>query len=373
MDTIQTETKSKRLMSIDAVRGLDMLFISGGGAFISKLHGVTGHCWIDALAVQMEHAEWNGFTFFDFIFPLFLFISGVSLTFSLTRNLEKGATKKFLYEKEFKRMVILIILGLIYKNTPIHIFEPSTLRYSSVLGRIGIATFVTTLLFLNFNSRQRLMWAFGILLAYYAAMFLVPVPGYGAGNLTLEGNFAGWIDRMVVPGRLKQGVFDENGFTTDFPALVITIFGAWAGEMLRNKNTDDRRKLLHMATAGIALMAIGLVWGLHFPINKHLWSSSFISLTSGMAFLTMALFYWLIEVRSYRKWAFAFVVIGMNSLAMYYINHFVDFRHTAHRLFDGVLVIVDKSYHPSIIAFIALILLWFVLYCMYRKKIFIKV
>ena len=271
-------------------------------------------------------------------------------------------------------MVILIVLGLIYKNTPIHIFEPSTLRYSSVLGRIGIATFVTTILFLNFNSRQRLMWAFGILLAYYAAMFLVPVPGYGAGNLTLEGNFAGWIDRMVVPGRLKDGgIFDENAFTTDFPALCITIFGAWAGEILRNASTNDKRKLRNMTIVGIALIAIGLVWGQHFPINKHLWSSSFITLTSGMAFLTMALFYWLIEVRDYRKWAFPFVVIGLNSIAMYYINHFISFRYTAGRLFDGVLVVLDEKWHPSIIAFIAMILLWFVLYCMYKKKIFVKV
>jgi len=259
----------RRLLSVDALRGFDMFFISGGGWFIVQLEGKTGMRWVDAVAQQMEHTAWHGFTFYDFIFPLFLFI-----------------------------------LGLIYKNSPIHFTEPSTIRFSSVLGRIGIATFVTTLLYLNFNNRQRLYWVAGILLAYYAALFLIPVPGYGAGDLSIEGNLTGWIDRHIMPGKLIQGIYDENALTADLPAVCITILGAWAGNIINRKNTSDPKKTWQLTLAGAVLLGLGLLWGLHFPVNKHLWSSSFILLTSGLGFLVLALFFFIIEVRNYRRWAF---------------------------------------------------------------------
>ncbi len=373
MEVKKTVAKSKRLLSIDALRGFDMLLISGGGAFLYYLHGKTNLHWVDVLAIQMEHSTWNGFYFYDFIFPLFLFISGVSLSFSLKRNREKGVEKPQLYKKGFKRMVVLMLLGLIYKNSPIHIFEPSSIRYVSVLGRIGIATFVTTVLYLNFSATKRLFWVIGILLAYYAALFLVPVPGYGAGNLTIEGNLVGWIDRSLMPGILHQKIYDENGILTQLPALCLTVLGAWAGDILNNKKITENRKVVNLIIIGVSSIVIGLVWNLHFPINKRLWSSSFIALTGGMAFLAMALFYWTIDVLNYQKWAFFFKVIGMNSLVIYFANEFIDFRYTAARLFDGVLVIFDERFHQSIIALLALGLVWLFLYFLYRNKLFLKI
>ncbi len=368
-----TVAKSKRLLSIDALRGFDMLFISGGGAFIYYLHGKTSLAWVDALAIQMEHTTWNGFTFYDFIFPLFLFISGVSVSFSLKRNIEKGVPKSQLYKKAFIRMVVLMLLGFIYKNSPVHIFAPSTLRYSSVLGRIGIATFATTLLYLNFSATKRLFWVIGILLAYYAALFLIPVPGFGAGDISFEGNLVGWFDRSFMPGILHQKIYDENAILTQFPALTLAVLGAWAGDILNSKNLSENRKVIKMVIIGVSSIIIALIWNMHFPINKRLWSSSFIALTGGMAFLTMALFYWLIDVLNYRKWAFVFKVIGMNSLVIYFANHFIDFRFTAAKLFDGVLVILDERWHESIIALLALGLVWLFLYFLYRNKMFLKI
>ncbi len=370
---MKTPGKSGRLLSVDALRGFDMFFISGGGLFIMQLQGKTGMQWVDTLAGQMEHTVWNGFTFFDFIFPLFLFISGVSLSISLTRHLEKGMEKKELYKKAFRRMIILYLLGLIYKNSPMHILEPSTIRFSSVLGRIGIATFITTLLYLNYNGRQRLYWVAGILLAYYAALFLIPVPGYGAGHLTLEGNLTGWIDRHIMPGRLIQGIYDENALTADLPAACLTVLGAWAGDIIYRQKYSDNNKVLRLTMIGAILMGTGLIWNLHFPINKRLWSSSFISLTGGIAFLTLALFFWLIEVRKYRKWAFFFKVIGINSLTIYYVYHFINFDYTSRKLFDGIFILFDEKWHNVLVSIGTIALVWSFLYFLYRKKVFIKV
>ena len=365
--------KNKRLLSIDALRGFDMFFISGGASFLYLIKGKTDLAWVNFLVEQVEHPAWNGFTFFDFIMPLFLFISGVSLSFSLSRNLMKDVSKSDLYKKAFKRMLILIVLGIIYKNAPIPLFEPSKIRFSSVLGRIGIATFITTLLYLNYTNKQRLYWISGILIAYYAALFLIPVPGYGAGDLSFEGNLVGWIDRGIMPGRLSQGTFDQLAITTHLPSICLTIFGAWAGEILQNQSFNNNKKLLNLVITGTLIVAIGLVWSLHFPINKHLWTSSFILLTSGLGFLILALFFWLIDVLGYRKWAFFFKVIGVNSLVIYFAYSFINFGYTSNKIFGGLLSPIDEKWHEALISIGSLGLVWLFLYILYRNKIFVKI
>lgn len=363
----------KRLLSIDALRGFDMLLIAGGGAFVSLLHGKTGWRWVDAIAEQFEHPTWNGFTFYDFIFPLFLFIAGVSLTFSIRSAKQKGFTNKQIYRKVFIRMLVLILLGILYKNAPVPIFEPSNIRFGSVLGRIGLATFVTTLLLLNYNWRKRIYWIAGILLSYYAMLFLIPVPGYGAGDLSFEGNLVGWFDRTFMPGRLLQGTYDELAILTQFPAMCLTIFGSLAGEWLQEESISDQRRVSTLIGAGLILMLLGLVWSIHLPINKHLWTSSFILLTAGLANIFLALFYWMIEVMGWSKWAFFFKVIGMNSLLIYLGYRFIDFNYTSELLFSGVYNISAEKWHPVFRAVGALILIWTGLYIMYRNKIFVKV
>ncbi len=366
--------ESKRLLSIDALRGFDMFFISGGGTFLVLLNGKTGLAWVDELARQLHHVEWEGFVFYDFIFPLFLFIAGVSLSFSLTKGTEMGMGKKELYKKVFIRMLILIGLGIIYKNQPIKFFDPSQIRFVSVLGRIGIACMATALLFLNYNFKQRLLWIAGILVGYYGLLFLAPVPGYGPGDLSIEGNIVGWFDRMFLPGRLHNGggIYDENGLPTQLPALCITVFGSIAGDVLRMEISGNRKTML-LAVGGLIVMVIGLIWGLHFPIVKKLWSSSFIMLTSGMAIMLLALFYWIIDVKGYRKWAFPFKVIGMNSLTIYFVYGFVNFRYTSERLFGGLYAPLDEKWHEVFEAFGAMVLVWLFLYVLYRQKFFIKI
>lgn len=364
---------SRRLLSIDTLRGFDMLMIAGAGAFISLLHGKTDWAWVDAVALQFEHPAWNGFTFYDFIFPLFLFIAGLSLPFSLNKGLELGMNKSELYRKAFKRMLVLMALGILYKNAPIPFFEWSKIRVVSVLGRIGFAGFITTVLYLNFGFQKRIFWVAGLLLFYYAALFLIPVPGYGAGDLSFEGNLTGWIDRTFLPGRLHQVTYDELGLFTQMPALCLTILGSLAGDMLRRANDTDYKKLTNLAVAGVICLVIAGIWSLHFPINKHLWTSSFIMLTGGMAFLTFALFYWVIDILQLRGWTFFFVVIGMNSLTIYLAYRLINFEYTSRLLLEGLYIHTAEKWHPVFQSLGALGLVWVFLYILYRLKIFVKV
>ncbi|PZV83266.1 putative acyltransferase [Algoriphagus aquaeductus] len=367
------ELKTNRLISIDALRGFDMLMICGADAFFRSLEGKTSMTWLDSLAHQFEHPEWIGFTFYDFIFPLFLFVAGVSIPFSLWKLKEANAPKSQIYRKAFWRMMILIGLGILDKNAPFPFFDWEQIRLGSVLGRIGIAGFVTVVLFLNFNATKRLLIAAGILVLYYGAVFLVPVPGFGAGDLSFEGNLVGWFDRTFLPGRLLQGQFDELGILTTFPAICLTIFGAHAGEILRKINSSENQKLKELLITGLIFIGIALVWNLHFPIFKRMWTSSFIMLTSGLAFLSMGLFFLIIDFLKFQKWAFFFVVVGMNSLTIYMIYRFVNFRYTSRLLFEGLYKPLGENWMPVMESLGALLLVWLFLYFLYRKKIFFKV
>jgi predicted acyltransferase len=188
----------------------------------------------------------------------------------------------------------------------------------------------------------------------------------------MEGNLVGWIDRNFLPGRLLQKIYDENGLITQLPALCLTVMGSLAGDILRS-DRNEGKKLQILIMAGLAGIGIGLFWGLHFPINKHLWSSSFIMLTAGMAFLILSLFYYVIDVLKFQSWAFFFQVIGMNSLTIYLAYHFIDFEHTSHALFAGLYAPLPEQFHDALEALGALILVWSMMYFLYRKKIFIKI
>jgi len=369
----QLQQPSNRLVSIDALRGFDMLMICGADVFFSSFHGKTDWVWLNALAEQFEHPEWIGFAFYDFIFPLFLFLAGVSIPFSLGKAKAQNLPKKDIYRKAFTRMILLICLGLLYKNAPFPFFEWEKIRLGSVLGRIGIAGFVTVFLYLNLDSTKRILVAAGILLGYYAAIYLIPVPGFGAGDLSFEGNLVGWFDRTFLPGRLLQGTFDELGILTTFPAICLTIFGAHAGEILKHQKKTENQKLAQILLLGLALIGLALIWNLHFPIFKRMWTSSFILLTGGMAFLTLGVFYWIIDILKFKRWTFFFVVIGMNSLTIYLIYRFVNFRYTAKLLFEGLYKPFGEEWYSVFESLGAILLVWFFLYFLYRKKIFFKV
>ena len=370
--TSNANTTSGRLASIDALRGFDMLMISGGGAFIHLLGGKTGIGAVDAISAQLEHPPWHGFTFYDFIFPLFLFLAGTSLSFSLGRGVSSGIEKSELIKKVFTRMLILMFLGILDKNAPVDFFDPAHIRYGTVLGRIGLATFVVAILYLYFSWRVRMGIAFSILVLYYLTLLLVPAPGFSAGDFSFEGNLVGWIDRNFMPGILKQETYDELALLTQFPAICLTIFGSLSGDLLKH-NTSVFNKMKWLGIGGITLVILGLAWDVLFPINKHLWSSSFICLTAGMSFLFLMVFYWIIDVLGYQRWAFFFRVIGLNSLVIYLVMRFVDLNRSSKLLFEGIYKHFGEKWLDVFNALGALLIVWLFLYFLYRNKIFVRV
>ncbi|MCC8172919.1 MAG: DUF5009 domain-containing protein [Odoribacter sp.] len=223
---------SQRLLSLDTLRGFDMFFIMGGESLVIALNKLCPSGFTEALATQMRHKSWDGFAFYDMIFPLFLFIAGISFPFSYAKSVEKGKTKKQIYLNILRRCLILIFLGVVYNGLFKLDFE--NLRIASVLGRIGIAWAIAAVIYINFGLKSRLGISVIILLGYWALLALVPAPDVaGAEPFTLKGNLVGYVDRMILPGKLLGGTFDPEGILSALPAVVTAMLGMMAGEMVK--------------------------------------------------------------------------------------------------------------------------------------------
>ncbi len=368
----QTPAAPFRLASLDALRGFDMLWIVGGDVLVQALAKAFPGPFFGALDGQMRHVPWSGFHFYDLIFPLFLFLAGVTIPFSLVRRREAGEPLRCLYGKIAMRTGLLVLFGCVYNG--LLAFDFQQMRYASVLGHIGIAWGLAAVLALHVRPRGMLLWTGGLLLAYWAAMTLVPVPGYGAGVLTPEGNLAAWVDRHLLPGHLYGGVFDPEGLLCKIPAAALALLGVLAGEWLRApRPASGNQKTAGLAGAGAVALGLGALWGVWFPVNKALWTSSFVLVAGGLSLLLLALFYWVIDVRGFRRWSFPFAVIGMNAIAIYLGAEIVDFGHTAEYVFGGAAGLAGERLQPVLLAAGVLLVEWTVLYFLYRKKVFLKV
>ena len=248
---MSTTKPSNRLLSLDALRGFDMFWIIGGGSFFLALRDATGWKRLESIAGQLEHVPWEGFKAWDLIFPLFMFVSGVAIPFALLSKITKGAPRKSLVIKVIRRGVLLVLLGFVYNGIFQLEFGDPGFRFASVLGQIGLAyMFAALIVIFTRNYKFRLIWLGGILLGYAVIQNFIPVPGFGAGNLTREGSINGYIDQMLLPGRLYGGTFDPEGLLCIISAAGITLMGALAGEILRNKSWGDYKKLM-VLTIGI--------------------------------------------------------------------------------------------------------------------------
>jgi len=370
----ERKTKNERLLSLDALRGFDMLFIMGGGQIIIALADLTGLTCLAWAATQMHHEVWNGFHFYDIIFPLFLFVAGVSMPFSFAKRLSKGEPRSKIYRHIFQRMIILVIFGIICNG--FLWFEWGDIRYASVLARIGLGWFFAALIVFNSKPKWWPIWFGGILFFYWGIMMLIPVPGHGAGVLTQEGSLVGYIDRLLLPGKLYNGNHDPEGILSTIPAISTALLGAITGNFLRIPDTQIPRikKAMWMGIAGGVALLIGWSWGTVFPINKNLWTSSFVMFAGGMSLLLLALFYLIIDVWQFRRWAFFFVVIGMNSITIYMLQRgIINFNSSRDFFFGGLINSFSENWQPLITAICYTTVCWVFLYILYRKKIFLKV
>ena len=368
--------KSERLLSLDALRGFDLFWIVGGHGVLVALFKLTEWGWLGAIDAQLKHVDWNGFQAYDLIFPLFLFMAGVSTPYSLTRRLAEGARSEVI-RKVIQRGLILVLLGIIYNNG-LQWKGLENMRLGSVLGRIGLAGMFAQLIFVfNYETPKRLWaWLAGILLGYWAMLSFGHAPGFAAGDLTMEGNFASYVDRLLLPGKLHKGIHDPEGLLAVLPAIGNALLGILAGLWLRRsaEEVSGDRKAAGLALAGIVLLAVGGLWSFVFPLNKNLWTSSFVLWTCGWSSLLLASFYWLIDVRGWLK-AFGafFAVIGMNSVLIYMSGKFLNFDFTGQALFGGLA----RAFPPAVASVILVTgifaVKWLLFWFLKRQKIFLKV
>ena len=355
----------KRLYSLDALRGFDMFWITGGGELVVAIAGGT---W---LGQQMHHADWIGFHFEDLIFPLFMFISGVAISFSVKSKLEKNVPKYKLFRKALFRLGILFLLGVFYNGTFRNAFAQG--RIPSVLGQIAVGYFFAATIVIYFKSfRSRIIWLVGILTGIGILQLLVPVPGFGAGVLTREGCINGYIDRFLLDGRLYREMYDPEGFLCSISAVSVTLMGTIAGNILRNRKTTDWKKIGYMAGTGTGLILLALALSTFYPIIKKCWTASFDLLTGGISFLLLTLFYLIIDHWGIKKWAFFFRVIGMNSIFVYLFTRVIDVNRVA-EFFLGWLAKPMGESGEIVIVLGSVALVWLLLYYMYKKKIFLRV
>ena len=302
---------TERLVSLDAFRGFTMalmVLVNNAGS------GRDSY-------MQLRHSEWNGWTITDTVFPSFLWIVGVAITLSLGKRLDQGSPRSKLLAQVCRRSSILFALGLAVYAFP-H-FSLATQRILGVLQRIAICYLVASTIFLFTRLRGQICWLAGLLVAYWLLMTLVPVPGYGSGRLDVEGNFAHYVDQMVLGSHNYRHTktWDPEGIVSTIPSIATALLGVMAGHLLRlRRSLADRLKRLFLA--GVVLLAAGWICALWMPINKKLWTDSFCLFMAGLDFLVYAGFAWLIDGLGWRKPVKPLVILGMNAITIYMVSEF---------------------------------------------------
>jgi predicted acyltransferase len=373
-----------RLLSLDVFRGLTvaaMILVNNPGSW-------------STIYAPLKHAEWNGCTPTDLIFPFFLFIVGVSISYALGSKKDNTSQSKLLFTA-LKRALILFGLGLFLNLFPKVFIDPiealSTVRIPGVLQRIAIVFFVTALIFIKTNQKTQIRLFFGILIAYWALMTLVPVPAIGYANLEKETNLGAWLDRTILTEAhlwKSAKTWDPEGILSTLPAVATGLFGVLIGTWLRRKDREESVKISWMFSIGILAVILGLIWDLCFPINKALWTSSFVLYAGGLATIGLALCYWLIDVQGYKKGTTPFVVYGVNAITVFFLSGLIP------RILSMIMVTMpdgtpvnsriwmyETFYTPyftpinaSLAGAVTFILIWLlILWIMFKKDIIVKV
>ena len=360
---------SQRLMSLDALRGFDMFWIIGAEGLVEGLRKITDSGPIRLLADQLEHKSWEGFHFEDLIFPMFVFIVGVSLVFSLSKTIEQSGRTAAVV-RIIRRAALLYLLGLFYYGGFATPFE--RIRLLGVLQRIAICYLFASLLFCYLKPKALAWVCAGILIGYWALMTFVPVPDFGAGNFGEGKNLANYIDKQFLPLRKWDGDHDPEGLLSTLPAIANCLLGVFAGLLLKDASRPDRKKVAFLIGAGLASLALGWLWHFQFPVIKKLWTSSFVLVACGYSALLLAVFYQIIDVWKLRTWAMPFVWIGVNPITIYMAHNLVDFDKIAQRFVGGQLNGYFGNYGQLIVALVSLAIVFCLLHFLYRRKIFLR-
>jgi predicted acyltransferase len=364
-----------RLLSIDALRGFDMFWIIGGDELVRALTDWSGGGAARVVHEQLEHAEWAGFRFYDLIFPLFLFLVGTVLPFSLGKHRTRGSGE--VLARIARRTALLFALGLLCNG--VLQFRWETLRVAGVLQRIALCYGAAALISWKAPTRGVVFTLAAILLGYWALLAYVAAPGGVPGDYSSAGNLSGWVDRHYLPGRILKKYYgngDNEGLLSTIPAVATTLLGVLAGRWLRS-GRRPWEKVAGLAASGATALVVGVAWGYWFPIIKNLWTSSFVLVAGGLSLLLLALFYALVDVLRFRRWAFFFVVIGVNAITIYVVPRFLDFERCARFFFGGAQRLAGPYVSERLGAVLAvagvLAAKWLFLLFLYRRRIFLRV
>lgn len=304
-ETTPMNGNSKRILSLDVFRGLTM-------ALMVLVNSQGTH---EAYPL-LDHAVWNGCTFADLVFPSFLFIVGVTTVISLKRQVVANAQVSLdVYKNIFKRSALLFLFGLFLNAFPLH-FDFATIRIYGILQRIAICYFVCSLLYLNTSVRTQSVLFVAILLSYWYLMAFVPVPGGIGEPLSMTNNWVLYIDQQLLAPPHFYKNFDPEGLLSTIPAIATTLAGLLTGNLLLTSFSKQKKCTL-MVLAGLVFLVLGWFWSYSFPINKNLWSSSFVLWVGGVSLWVFALCYYVIDILGYSKWALPFKIFGMNALLIF--------------------------------------------------------
>lgn len=365
---VPSPVSTSRVMSIDALRGFDMFWIMGGDALATGCLGQLGPGWPRSLAAQFEHVDWEGFHFQDLIFPLFLFLVGCVLPFSLEKYRGQPGAVAW---RIVRRTALLVFLGLVY-NSLLSFQWP--IRSLGVLQRIGICYGLAAAVFLATSLRGRAAVVVGLLLGWWALLALVPAPGSDAGPFSPAGNVSGWVDRHLLPGRILEkyyGFGDNEGLLSTFGALATTLLGTFAGDWLRTR-TAPWGRVAGLAAAGAACVAAGWAWSPWLPVIKNLWTSSFVLVSGGWCLLLLALFHAVVDVLGWRRPLFFFTVIGANAITIYLAQRCIDFGRTAEFFFGGLAGLAG-DWSGVVLGLGLIAVKWVFLLFLWRHGVFLRV
>ena len=358
-----------RMISLDAMRGFTI-----AAMLLVNYPGSWKHIYY-----PLAHAKWNGFTPTDLIFPAFIFIVGVSISLSCTKLLEKGTPKQELYKKIIFRAIKIFAVGVLISLLPR--FDFQNIRITGVLQRISLVFFACSFIYLNTSFRTQAWLGFIILVVYWLVMTLVPTPGIGEVRLDREANLAAWVDTMLLPRSVWQGAWDPEGLLVAFPAIVTGITGLLAGHLLLSKHSPYEKSILLMV-AGVAAVIGGYVWHLTFPVNKNLWSSSFVLVTSGLASLLLGAVYYLVDIRKHTSGARPGIIFGANAIAIYFLSEVISHLFytlpfgpaslNVHFMSELTSAGIASKLASVLYAIFFVLLNFLIAWILYRKRIFIK-
>ena len=378
---VQPALQTRRVESVDALRGFNFVWVlcgdgvmlaigemsRGKGPVVSTVGGFLGE--------QLSHVPWEGLRFYDFIFPLFVFLTGVSIVLALPRLVEREGRGRA-HLRVLRRAAILYLLGFIYYGGITEHWED--VRWLGILQRIAFCYLFASLMFLNFNLRGLIAACVTLLVGYWAVMTFVPVPGVGAGSFAPDVNLANWIDAHYLPGHLWDDTRDPEGLLSTLPAIASCLSGVFAGLLLQDVRLTGQQKSFWLVAAGIVLVVAGHLWALQFPIIKSIWTSSFVLVTSGYSAILLGAMHQIVDVWGFRRWATMFVWIGTNAITLYMAHNLVNFAEVSQTLVGGdVAGFLDRTVTQGTgnLAVNGLGLALAIAFAgfLYRRKIFIRV